>query len=221
MFNTKNIKSDQGSTRPVISVGNHKLKINSISFDQTPYDKEAYNINLHVETEPVEGEFQGFLTDHKNPKSKRYKGQVGRVRFSQYSYQNKVLPNGVSLKRDESALKAMVFLADTLGIRDELDMIESKTIFEFMDACSKLFKNSAYLNMCIAGREWENKAGYINLDLFLPKRSREETPIETLDAEESKLIKFNEGKHIIRLVKKTVEKFENKDSSDDDDFDLF
>ena len=35
MFNTKNIKADSGKTRPVIGAGNHKIKINSISFDQT------------------------------------------------------------------------------------------------------------------------------------------------------------------------------------------
>ena len=44
-----------------MSPGNHKVKINSITFDKTPYDSEAYNIMLHVETEPVTGDFEGFL----------------------------------------------------------------------------------------------------------------------------------------------------------------
>jgi len=220
MLSTKNIKSDGGNLRPVIDAGNHKLKINDITFSQTPFDKDAYNIVLHVESEPIDGEFQGFLIDPKNPAGPRYKGQVGRVRFSQYPYQDKVLPSGVSLKRDDTVLKSMVFLAETLKMRDELDMIEADDIFEFMKACAELFKNSAYLNMCIGGREWENRDGYINLDLFLVKRSRTETSLEAIGVEESRLIKFDADKHIKKLAKKTVAKFENKDSFSGDDFDL-
>jgi len=220
MLSTKNIKSESENSRPVIDAGNYKLKINRVSFDQTPYDPNAYNITLHVETEPVEGEFQGFLRDPKNPKSSRYKGQVGRIRFSQYAYQDKTLPSGIEIKRDDSVLKSMVFLSETLGMRDELDMIEAKDIFKFMEACSLMFKNSPYLNMCVGGREWENKEGYINLDLFLPKRSRIEVPIEAIDIEVSRLIKFDAEKHIKKLVKKAVVKFENEDSFSGDDFDL-
>ena len=134
MLSTKNIKSDSGNSRPVIDAGNHKLKINDITFSQTPFDKDAYNIVLHVETEPVEGEFQGFLIDPAKPAGPRYEGQVGRVRFSQYAYQDKVLPSGISLKRDDMVLKSMVFLSETLGMRDDLDMIEADDIFEFMKA---------------------------------------------------------------------------------------
>jgi len=220
MLSTKNIKSDGGNLRPVIDAGNHKLKINDITFSQTPFDKDAYNIVLHVETEPVEGEFQGFLVDPANPAGPRYKGQVGRVRFSQYAYQDKVLPSGISLKRDDMVLKSMVFLSETLKMRDELDMIEANDIFEFMKACTQMFKDSAYINMCIGGREWENRDGYVNLDLFLVKRSRTETSLEAIDVEDSRLIKFDAEKHIKRLVKKTVTKFENKDSFSGDDFDL-
>ena len=60
MLSTKDMSAGSGSIKPVIGVGNHKVKINSISFDQTPYDSEAYNVTLHVESEPVTGEFNGF-----------------------------------------------------------------------------------------------------------------------------------------------------------------
>ena len=83
-----------------------------------------------------------------------------------------------------------------------------------------MFKDSTYINMCIGGREWENRDGYVNLDLFLVKRSRTETSLEATDVEDSRLIKFDAEKHIKRLVKKTVTKFENKDSFSGDDFDL-
>ena len=67
MFSTKDMSVNTGGTKPVIEPGNQVVKINSISFDQTPYDTEAYNIVLHVESEPVTGEFNGFLKDMDNP----------------------------------------------------------------------------------------------------------------------------------------------------------
>ena len=53
MLNTKDMSVGSGKTKPVISAGNHIVRINSVSFDQTPYDAEAYNILLNVETQPV------------------------------------------------------------------------------------------------------------------------------------------------------------------------
>ena len=63
-------------TKPVIGTGNQKVKINSITFDQTPYDAEAYNITLACRiSEPVTGEFNGFLKDMNNPNGPRLKAK--------------------------------------------------------------------------------------------------------------------------------------------------
>ncbi len=86
MLSTKDMSAGSGGTKPVIGTGNQKVKINSITFDQTPYDADAYNITLHVEGEPIEGEFNGFLKDVNNVNGPRYEGQVGRVRFSPYPF---------------------------------------------------------------------------------------------------------------------------------------
>jgi hypothetical protein len=79
MLSTKDMSAASGKEKPVIGTGNHKVKINSISFDKTPYDANAYNIILHVETEPITGDFQGFLKDMNKPDGPRYEGQVGKV----------------------------------------------------------------------------------------------------------------------------------------------
>ena len=63
MLNTKDMSAGTGKAKPVIGTGNQKIKINSITFDQTPYDMDAYNITLHVESEPMGGDFNGFLKD--------------------------------------------------------------------------------------------------------------------------------------------------------------
>ena len=36
MLSTKDMSAGSGKARPVITVGNQKVKINSITFDQTP-----------------------------------------------------------------------------------------------------------------------------------------------------------------------------------------
>jgi hypothetical protein len=42
MLSTKDMSAASGKEKPVIGTGNHKVKINSISFDKTPYDANAY-----------------------------------------------------------------------------------------------------------------------------------------------------------------------------------
>jgi hypothetical protein len=112
-----------GKEKPVIGPGNHVVKINSITFDKTPYDAEAFNIMLHVEGEPMEGEFQGFLIDTNQQDGPRYAGQVGRIRYAPYPYKDATLPNGNEISRDTEVMKAMVGLSEQLGKRAELDAI--------------------------------------------------------------------------------------------------
>jgi len=225
MLSTKDMTAGSGKVRPVLDPGNHEIRINNITFDQTPYDKEAYNILLHVETKPVEGEFEGFLTDPTNEKSPRYEGQVGRVRFGPWPYKDAKLPSGREISRDTEVLKSMIYLSEVLGCRDELDAIEVKDIFDFMVEANKLFTSSKgssdFFNACIAGREWENKEGYINNDLYLPRMSKDGIPLEAVGKENSRLLEFNKEEHIKPIKKKDdVTSFEPKSSNNGSDFEL-
>ncbi len=82
MLNTKDMSAGSGRPKPVMGPGNHTIRINSITFDKTPYDSEAYNIMLHVESMPVEGDFEGFYKDMQDQSQGSNEGQVGRVRMS-------------------------------------------------------------------------------------------------------------------------------------------
>jgi hypothetical protein len=119
----------------------------------------------------------------------------------------------------------MITLAETLDMRDGLDSIEAQTIEEFMVECGKLMENSKFINMCIGGREWENKEGYINNDLFLPRISKDGVSMEAVDAENSRLLKFDRAVHVKALVKKDapsngMEKPFKADSGSGSDFEL-
>jgi hypothetical protein len=224
MFNTKEMSAGSGSVKPVVGTGNQVIKINSITFDVTPYDTDAFNIMLHVESEPVVGEFNGFLKDMNNQNGPRYEGQVGRVRFSPYPYKDAILPSGREISRDTEVMKAMVFLSETLDKRAGLDAIQANTIEDFMSKCNTLFSNSSYINACLGAREWENKEGYVNNDLFLPRMSKDGIPLEAIDKEPSRLVQFdsNNVNHLRKLVKTdsaTPSNFEPAVSVGDD-FDL-
>ena len=224
MLNTKDMSAGSGRVKPVMGAGNNVIKINSITFDVTPYDSDAYNIVLHVEGKPEEGDFQGFLKDVNKPDGPRYAGQVGRIRFSPYPYKDTTLPSGIEIQRDSEVLKSMIFLSEVLNKRQELDEIEAETIEDFMNKCNTLFSNSEFFNACIGGREWENKDGYVNLDLFLPRISKDGIPLEALDKQNSRLLTFNESDHVRKIQKKesTTSNFEPAKTTVNagDDFDL-
>lgn len=221
MLNTKDMSAGTGKAKPVIGTGNQKIKINSITFDQTPYDMDAYNITLHVESEPMGGDFNGFLKDVNNPNGPRFEGQVGRVRFSPYPFKDTTLPNGNEIIRDNEVLKAMIFLSETVNKREELDAIEASTIEDFMSKASIICSNTGYINACLGAREWENREGYVNNDLFLPKRTRMGIPLEALDVEDSNLTVFDktDSNHFRPFVKKeptVVNSFEPSSTSGSD-----
>ena len=202
MLNTKDMSAGSGRTKPVLDPGNHVVKINSITLDQTPYDADSYNIHLHIETEPVGGDFEGFFRDYNNQSLGRYEGQIGRVRISPFPFKDTTLPSGREISRDQEILKHMITLAETLDMRDGLDSIEAETIEQFMTECNNLMSGSKLINMCIGGREWENKEGYVNNDLFLPRISKDGIAMEAVDKENSRLLKFDRAVHVKALVKK-------------------
>ena len=224
MLSTSGMSAGSGKEKPVIGPGNHVVKINSITFDVTPYAADAFNIMLHVESEPMEGEFQGFLVDANNANGPRYQGQVGRIRFSQYPYKDATLPNGNEISRDTEVMKAMIFLSEQINKRTELDAIQANTIEDFMAKCNTVLSGPSFMNMCFGTREWENKDGYINNDLYLPKMSKAGIPIEALDVENSRLITYNvnDKNHYRPIVQKDVpvtNAFEPAPTAGDD-FDL-
>jgi hypothetical protein len=182
---------------------------------------EAYNVVLHVESEPIDGEFEGFLIDTDNPSGPRYKGQVGRVRLSPYPFKNTTLPSGREISRDTEVLKSMIYLSEVLNKRNELDLIEANTIEDFMSSVNKVLSGDTYVNACIGGREWENKEGYINYDLFLPRNSKDGVAIEAIDVKNSKLYTFSKNEHVKELNKpQTISSFEPSTSNPSDDFEL-
>ena len=67
------------------------------------------------------------------------------------------------------------------------------------------------LMMFLAGKEYENKAGYTAYDLWLPKAENNKYAYGDLDSE--RILKYDETKHLKKIEVKEVKGF-----GDDDDF---
>lgn len=210
MLSTKNINIGSGSSVVKTFVpGNVKAKINSVSLEDYKFKEGAKHLLLHIEGEDMGDGFEGFLIDKDNPEAGRYKGQIGRVRTSEYAYVTEETKFGM-LDRDAEILKAIKSLCIALSITNWFDSQDEKheTIEEFVEAFNSdaPFKDK-WLDLCLGGREYVNDAGYTNYDLFLPKFRKGMVPYEATGTKDSKLIKFDAAQHVKKKESKTVEHF--------------
>jgi len=213
-LSTTDLGNGSGGGLPkTIAPGNHVLKINSVELEDFKFIEGAAHLMLHVETSPIEG-FEGFLLDKDDESKGRYTGQIGRVKASQYAFADGATKSGIKIQKDRSILIFLQNLSKTLGINDWFIEQDGKhdTIEEFVLAFNKTapFKDK-YLEFCVAGKEYVDKKGYTNYDMYLPKSEKGKYAFG--EVEEGKVIKYDEGVHL-----KKVETTEVKNFGDDDDF---
>lgn len=201
MISTTNITESGSSIPKTLSPGNVTFKINSIFLDSVPYKAGAYNLRLEVEGPDMGSDFEGFFIDKDDPSKGRYAGQVARVRFSEYPYADGTKPNGDEISRDMELVKALTMLCKNLDCSNW--MAEQDNKHETIESLVEQFNADKpfagkYLRACVAGREYQNKAGYTSYDLYLPKYSKQGAAYENANVDEamSKVVKFNPEVHI-------------------------
>lgn len=210
MLSTKNINIGSGSSvAKTFTPGNVKAKINSVTLEDYKFKENAKHLLLHIEGEDMGKDFEGFLVNKDNPEEGRYKGQIGRVRMSEYAYVTEETKFG-NVDRDAEILKAIKSICIALDITKWFDSQDEKheTIEEFVEAFnSDAPYKDKWLDMCLNGREYINDAGYTNYDLYLPKFKKGFVPFEIAGTKDSKLIKFDSAVHVKKKETKTVEHF--------------
>lgn len=200
MLSTSNLPS--ASTPKTFSPGNHKLKINSIELAKG-YNEGSYQVNINMEGEDQGEDFEGFFIDNV-AKGDRYKGQVGRVRMSQYAYADAVTKNGNKINRDQSILRGLQNLAKVVGVQTQLYAIEADTIEEYVPLASEILASGDFAWFCVGGKEYLNKAGYTQHDMFLPNSKGGKYAFTAIDEEPSKLMEFDPASHIIKQAGTTA-----------------
>lgn len=209
-LSTTDLKEGGNGLPKTIAPGNHTLKINSVVLEDFKFIDGAKHLMLNVETAPIDG-FEGFMIDKDNPDAGHYAGQIGRVKASQYAFADGKTKSGVEIQRDRSILVFIQNLCKALDTNDWFVAQDNKhdTIEEFVEA----FNNDApfkdkYLDMCVAGKEYEGKSGYTNYDMWLPKGSKDGYAYA---AKGGKVLAFNEIDHLKKLEVKPVESFGDDD----------
>lgn len=210
MISTKDLaKEGSGSKNAkTISPGQWTVKINSVELIAPVYDKESYHMVYNVEGPDMGPEFEGFFLNAQTQNGPRYKGQIGRVKSSFYAFKDATLPSGVEIKRDPSILKAVYFACVATNNTNWLEEVDGKysTIEQLVEGFSKMVSGT-WVKMIVGGKEYTNKQGYTNYDLFLPKNNKDTYVMESSDAQPSKLMAFNPIEHIKTQKVEKVESF--------------
>tara|TARA_R100000654_G_scaffold328_2_gene1228 strand:+ start:19845 stop:20534 length:690 start_codon:yes stop_codon:yes gene_type:complete len=212
-LSTTDLTTEGGTGKGIpktIGPGNHELKINSVRLDSFRFIEGAYHLILDMETKPIDG-FEGFLRDRDDESKGKYEGQIGRVKASQYAFADGETKSGIKIQRDRSILMFLKNLSNALEITDWFTEQDNKheTIEEFV----KAFNDTApyqdkYLHTCLAGKEYENKSGYIAYDCWFAK-AKNKMYGYTPNPEAVQV--YDESKHLRKIENKPVESFGNDD----------
>jgi len=206
-LSTKGVPDSTGSGIPkTLQPGNTVIKVNSIELRKEPFEGDPYNILLNCEGEPIGDGFEGFAIDKNRPELGHAKGQVGRVRATEYSFSNRVFDNK-AINRDQDMLKWLQSFCKAAGCYDWFIAQDQRhdTIADFIDQLNmdKPFEG-VWMAACLAGKPYTNAQGFLNYDLYLPWFNAKAVPLEKVGSEPSKLLKFNQDIHIKAPKKKTT-----------------
>jgi hypothetical protein len=217
-ISTKDIPTSggTGSIPKVIEPGNKVVKVNKVYLDRAPWSETGYNLMFDCESPELGPAFEGFWRDKSDESKGRHAGQVGRIRSSRWLYEDKTIQSGgedIEISRDLEIIKFLKHFCEATGCSDWFNKADGQhdTIEQFIEKFNldMPFKDK-FLNACVCGKQYENKEGYMNHDLFFPKFTRNGLPFESEEVEEhaSRVYKFNEKDHIIPMKPKAVSGFQ-------------
>lgn len=199
-LSTDDVKIGGSNIPKTLQPGNVVCKINSIELEPFKFKEGAYHVVLNLEGPDMGKDFEGFFIDNEDHSKGRHKGQVGKVKASQWAFANGTTKTGIEITRDSEILKFIKNLCNALGIEGRSGETIEDLVSKFNDEKPFAGKTMEY---CIAGKEYLNKGGYMNYELFLPKYSKAGAQFGT-----SNVVKFNPEEHIIKKKVENVSEFD-------------
>jgi hypothetical protein len=220
MISTKDVVSTTGgsSVPKVIQPGNETCTVLNIKLEPARFKEGGYDIILNVEGPVMGDDFEGFWINKDDQSLGRHLGQVGRVRASEYPYADGTTKSGIEVSRDKELLRFLQsFCKETKSLEW---FVQQDNKHETIESLFEAFNNDKpfagkEIRMCIAGKEYVNKEGYTNYDLFLPKYSRGQVPFESASIEEnsSKVVTFDEQIHVKKRKVESVSSFGDNETA--------
>ncbi len=201
MFNTKGQEIKSGGVQKSLSPGVAYAHIYGGRLITSKTNKKA--LELTLEGKADEG-FEGWPIDKSNPEGPKYAGPSARVNATIFTDQF----DSNSPAKNEIVYK-LLFIASELGLRDEADSVNAKTIEEWVEKVISLLKGHN-LYFFLKGTEDEYNGKTI-VKLSLPKYKFASSTEDGLD-------KFDKTNvyHYKALDNKSVKEFEPAGS----DFDI-
>lgn len=222
-LSTKDIQVGGASIPKLLQPGNRVIKIDRVYLEPFSFIQGAYQLILDCTGPDMGPDFEGFYIDQSNPSAGRHRCQIGRIKASEWAFADGKTKSGVPINRDIEVMKFLKNLCVALNSNwmDEADG-KYNTIEEMVAAFNEQAPfEGKFINTCLAGREYMNKQGYSNYDLYFPRFSKGGKPFEPEGVAVSKVAKFDENTHIKRAPLKEVSEFGNTSSgSGDGDFEL-
>ena len=220
-LNTESVKTDGGGTPKSLQPGNTICKIVSVNLEEFKFKEGGYHVILNLEGKDLGPDFQGFFIDKDKPELGHYKGQVGKVRGTEYAFADGETKTGIKVSRDNEIMKFVKTLCVNLDIMKWWDAQTNK--HDTIESLVKTFNDEKsyagiFMKYCLAGKEYTSKTNYTNYELFLPKFSKDGNPFEGLKVAVSKLAKFNETLHIRKKKVDAVSEFGETTTGTGEDF---
>lgn len=180
---TKDVTVGSGKLPKNFIPGNHTAKIINMKFQETTFDDRRTGgkvtkawVVMELETEPVGGDFEGWLIDKDDESKGRRLGQTGWVKSDAFGYEDKTY-NGREYSIHKSTIQFLKGLEmEALGHTKFMDSIDGK--YDTYDEICKAFLaesgiEGVFLNWCIGGKkEWDEKGEYPVYWMNLPKWSK-------------------------------------------------
>lgn len=209
-LNTTNIPKSGTGVAKTLQPGNLTCKVLSVELKPFTFKEGAYELLLNMEGPDMGPDFVGFFIDKTNESLGRSKGQVGRVKATEWAFADSTTKSGVKISRDTEILKWLNSFCEAIGKKAWLTAQDNKhDNIESLVNAFILDKPYAGIDItfCIAGKEYV-KNGYTNYDLFLPKFTKSGAPFGLTDASgKSKVVTYNESVHIVRKKSGVVTDF--------------
>jgi len=214
MLNTKEVdaKPTGGFIPKNLQPGNVICKINHIKTIPAVFGGKPGNdlhIVLELEGEDLGASFEGYLIDKDKPELGRYKGQVGTVKASQWSYRDFQPANGDLIERDKEMIRWLKVLCIELGFPNWVDETNDKHNFAKIEDLfvqfekEQLFKDQ-WFTFCICGKKYMKQNNFPAYELFLAKPS---SLGRAFCKDAAKVQTFNKAVHTIEPKPKDIASF--------------
>lgn len=196
----------------IIRTGTLEATVHKISILETEYTKSkgGFFIILHMESKPVEeAGFEGLFIDKNDPAKGRYKGQIGRVKASQFAF----VDNNWGSKEDW-AKTFIKTLCINMGAKSFFTENEHLNYLELIEKINdEAVFSGKYTWFCVGASKYFVKDDeYAKYDLFLPiaDKANKKYPISF---NTDSLLKYDSSKHLIERDKlKRTESFNSPEN---------